>query len=220
MTSQDAAPTEAQISAIVDDYVHEGRSDYVGDRRRCDTSRTFTNPANWPKLDDRSTKIVSLRRTRCEVATRPAWIIYTACLLSGGLFFFGWTILMMNDINYTEREMSPIKTYTIIMVALFISFWLFAAALYFSTGPVFGGGSFRWVLVMITVILGLTLNLFNLMLLARVSVYAARHLGYKYPVAQTVIIIVVLFLMAGLSFVLVQRRVNSLLERQRIAPEP
>ena len=128
---------------------------------------------------------------------------------------------MMSDINYVEREKFPTKTYKIIMVALFISFWLFAAALYFWSGPVFGAGSFRWVLVMIMVILGLILNLFNLILLARVSICAARYLGYKYPVTQTVIIIVVLFLMAGLPFVLVQRRVNSLLERQRIsAPAP
>ena len=138
---------------------------------------------------------------------RSPWLRYLAFALSGGLFSFVWLILLMRDVNQIERRnLFPVKSVSgiflfgipvYLLAVLFLMWWRVQPP--------------SWA-VFTVVLMGIALELILYVFIVRVSIYVSRASGRSSPRMEA-IGIVVLTILAGLSFIVLQRRMNILVER-------
>jgi hypothetical protein len=146
------------------------------------------------------------------VNRRSPWLLYATLLASGGLAGFAWIVLLMDDINQLEgKSVFAVKRFAFIFaIGACIGFLAFVfIAIAFAPGSTSKQIGTGLVSALISV-----LNLLLLVCLARVSLHAARSLGYRYP-AMLSAAMVALFFVAAVSFPILQRQLNVLSERRR-----
>src|ERR1700680_3787717 len=144
---------------------------------------------------------------------RPPWLFYAACILSGGIFLFFWQIFMMMDVNAIEGRL----VFQVKRAAWFvaISVVLFCLSLLGST-LTFGMISvIRTVWLVLVFTLGLLLDAFMFVVLVRVSLHVTAALGYRSPRAQAALMVILMFV-GAISFIILQKRINALIERRGI----
>jgi len=142
---------------------------------------------------------------------RSPWLRYLAFAVSGGLFCFVWLILLMRDVNQIERR-------KVLPVRMISRIFLFGIPAYFLV--IFYWMWLRqrppsWAFVSIAS-MGIALDLILLVFIVRVSLYVSRALG-RSSACMDAAGIVVLTILAGLSFIVLQRRMNILVERSSSA---
>lgn len=152
---------------------------------------------------------LSIRESR----TRSEWLLYLLVLASGGQFVWIWLLMLMSDVNRSER--APIFPTKTVAVCFAIGIALHFALLF---GPGVGGdtlsavyGSWLPALFVLPAVLVVSLVTF-LVLIARKAKMATGD-GFR---AWDAVLIVALTVLAALSFVVVQRKVNRLI-RTRVS---
>ncbi len=142
---------------------------------------------------------------------RSPWLRYLAFAASGGLFGFAWLILLMRDVNQIERRnVFPVRVISGIFLfgfpacLLVVFYWMWWRVVPPS-----------WALFSIAS-MAIALDLILFVFIVRVSLYASRALGRSCP-RMDAAGIVVLTILAGLSFIVLQRRMNILVERASFA---
>jgi len=129
--------------------------------------------------------------------------MYLAVLATGGLFSFVWILLLMRDLNLLEQKtIFPVKLYVQMMVPGLIVYF-FGVLLLMS--------SYRWGLLLpLTMTLGIALELFLFVSLARVSMHVTKALGYGHHAAHALVVILLMFV-CFVSSIVLQRRMNALI---------
>lgn len=142
---------------------------------------------------------------------RPEWWLYTALFFSGGFFAWVWIVMLMHDINrYEQRPVFPVKSLAFafaIGLALHFAFLFVPSA--FPTAILAVSGV--WVPVLF--ILPSALVALMIALLVLVCRHAKTSIGVGFGV-RDVFAIIGLTLLMMLSFVMVQQRVNVLVEKK------
>jgi hypothetical protein len=146
------------------------------------------------------------------VKRRSPWLLYAALLASGGLVAFAWIVLLMGDINQLEgKSVFAVKRFAIIFA---IGAGIGILAFIFTAITLAPGSTSKQIATGLVFALVFALNLLLLVCLARVSLHAARSLGYRYP-AMFSAAMVALFFVAAVSFPILQRQLNVLSGRRR-----
>jgi hypothetical protein len=142
-----------------------------------------------------------------KMTLRSPWLRYMATIVSGGLFLFVWLILLMRDVNQIERRTTfPTRAVTAILLVGVPAYLLLVFSL-----P--SGAPLRhWWIVLLLGVMGLAFNLILFVYLVRVSLYATRALGYTFHRTHATAMVLLTFT-AMLSFVILQYRMNTLVER-------
>jgi hypothetical protein len=142
---------------------------------------------------------------------RRAWVIYLAVLASGGLFALVWLVILMRDINQIEgRRVFPVEQLAVVML-----FGL-AAHVFLTFDLVFGLLTVRpppdvpTIRLAVMFTLAFALILMEYILIVLTTRHVTLALGAQYHVRDAVITIVLNIW--WLSFVIVQRRLNALIE--------
>ena len=133
--------------------------------------------------------------------------MYGGVLASGGLLAFAW---LMRDVNQIERRpVFPEKSVTAILLFGIPAYLL--AVFLLSSGA--GGPSpARQILLVLVIASAIAVNLMLIYFLARLSLHITRALGYTHHAMHASMIVLLTFL-AALSFVVLQRRSNLMVER-------
>jgi len=142
--------------------------------------------------------------------------MYVILVISNGLFGFVWIVLLMRDINRLERRpIFPVKALGIFFaLGLLLHFSMLFAPEVFPVGPRSFSSRFA-----ILVTLGTTLLAVLASMLVLVYRRARLDLGMAFH-AVDILVVVGLTLLLMMSFVLVQKCVNTLVTRQMQATYP
>jgi hypothetical protein len=144
---------------------------------------------------------------------RSEWLLYTAFCLTGGLFAFVWIVLWMSDINRIERrKIFPVTT---IATALSIGCIVYVTAL-FSLGTLTSIasslGALRLpILIVLAIVLTASLFGFPILILRK----AKRGMG-ETSGARDALAVIGLTVLSGVSFILVQQRMNALFRHRAV----
>lgn len=144
---------------------------------------------------------------------RSPWLMYVGVLASAGLFAFVWLILLMRDVNQLERRTAfPAKSLTVFLSLGLPAYYL---AVFFLPFPVAEPSTTRQVCLALIFVFAIALILLMFISLVRLSLHVTRALGYTSH-AMHATLIVVLTLLSLISFVILQRRINILIERSLV----
>jgi hypothetical protein len=145
---------------------------------------------------------------------RSPWLMYIAAVITGGPLFYLWLYLLMRDANRLEgRELFNLTRHGQVLLIGVISFVILAIYLFMTFGEV---SVIRLFFVVITMMLGLSLSMYLLVMFLRVSAYLTRPLNYSHPAAHIFLLFLLLFI-GGLSFVILQSQSNQLIDRRALA---
>lgn len=140
--------------------------------------------------------------------SRSPWLLYAVTLASAGYFAFAWLVMLMRDINRIERRIVFPTNVIAWGIGLSVAGYLciIFALLTLDPPP-------EWLirLGLFAMILFVALCVVSILLLVFVARCIARASGVKFRYRDALIIIV-LSLLWFLSFPIVQRRLNELIE--------
>jgi hypothetical protein len=140
---------------------------------------------------------------------RSSWLWYLASLASSGVAFFVWLYLIMRDVNYAEgRSIFSAKQYKATISIGGALLVLLLTSVFYTSGNTSGA---RQIFIVATFFVGLSLNLYLFVMIARVSAYVSRSLGYVAPAAQALLIVLLMFC-GGVSLIVLQARTNTLID--------
>jgi hypothetical protein len=147
------------------------------------------------------------------VKRRSPWLLYIGLLVSGGLFVFVWIILLMRDVNqFEERIAFPVKPITMAFISALLIYFISIVSLVIAEHS-----TARQILLVFIIAIGMTINLLLIVLIARLALHISTALGHAYPVMFALMSVVLTFL-AGLSLVVLQYQMNTLINR--LSPRP
>jgi len=150
------------------------------------------------------------------VRRRSPWLLYVAVLVSGGLFAFLWLIIFMRDVNRLERRpVFPVAAMTVIFL---LSLLIYAMLIIFLPEYKRMEYSIRSTWIILIFALGIFITIFLIVELSLVHIHISRALEVGSDPGNVLTVIVFTILMF-LSFVIVQRRLNTLQQRMDRKPE-
>jgi hypothetical protein len=138
--------------------------------------------------------------------------MYVGVIFSGGLFTIPWLLLILRDINKLESRRTFRVQFHTVSLLLGPGLYFLSVIFLILTSGEFSSGRQLWVIA--TFLFGFGLVLYQIALLARASLHIADMLRYRRGMLH-IIGIVALTLLSGLSYIIVQRRLNVLIERRR-----
>jgi hypothetical protein len=137
--------------------------------------------------------------------------MYAVVVLTGGLFTFAWLIMLMRDIKHVERRtLFPARS---LGFALFVGLLIYFSLIFVPPMPGTLPQATSSTRLALMLILGAGLLLFQITLLIQIHRHINLALESTFSVVDAIVTISLTLLMF-LSFVLVQKRLNVLIERR------
>ena len=146
---------------------------------------------------------------------RRTWLMYLAALASSGLFAFVWLVMLMRDINQIEgRRVFPVEQLVVVMLFGLAAHVFLTFDLVFVLVTVRPPPDVPTIRLIVMFTLAFALVLLECTLIVLTTRHVTRALGAQYHVRDAVITIVLNIWL--LSFVIVQRRMNALIESRGV----
>jgi hypothetical protein len=141
--------------------------------------------------------------------------MYLAVLVSGGLFAFVWLVILMRDINQIEgRRVFPVEQLAVVMLLGLATHVFLTFDLVFVWATVRPPPDVPTIQLVVIFTLAFALVLLEYTLIVLTTRHVTRALGAQYHVRDAVITIVLNIWL--LSLVIVQTRLNALIESRRL----